>query len=140
MSISGKLKADKVAGANKLGKLEISKKFTDDSGNVIASYNQILSLSASIGLTAQQQGSHIVGNVSLVVDTGLGISLEFTLPFDIDTGLDNPIYVDLGSIELPIIGRVEVVAMFSYDIPQRLICAAITLEGVLQIAQQCANF
>jgi hypothetical protein len=97
-------------------------------------------ISARVSLTnVQQVGSTIQGDVELTVDTGIG-SISADLPFSIDTGLGNPIVVDLGSVSIPLIGDVDVVAEFSYDLPHRQICAALTLEGLISIAQTCTNF
>jgi hypothetical protein len=106
----------------------------------VASVEKTLSISANVSLTnVQQVGSHFQGEIDLNTDTGIG-SLDFSWPFDIDTGLGNPIDVDLGVISLPLIGDVDVVAEFSYDLNQRQVCVALTLEGLLTIGKTCVNF
>ena len=62
------------------------------------------------------------------------------MPFDIDTGLENPIDVDLGTVSIPLIGDVEVQAEFYYDLTQRQICVTLSLAGLIAIAKTCANF
>jgi hypothetical protein len=105
----------------------------------VASVMKTLSINATVSLTnVQQVGSHIQGDIDLNIDTGIG-SLDFTLPFDVDTGVGNPIDVDLGSISTPI-GDIDVMAEFSYDLPQRQVCVALTLEGVITVAKTCVNF
>jgi hypothetical protein len=105
-----------------------------------ASVAKTLSISASVSLNnVQQVGSHIQGDVDLQIDTGIG-TLDADFPFDIDTGLGNPIDVDLGSVSIPPIGDVEVVAEFSYDLPQRQLCAQLTLAGLVTVAKTCVNW
>jgi hypothetical protein len=109
-------------------------------GEVKASVAKTLSISASVDLEdVTQQGSHITGVIALKVDTPIGTA-EADIPFDIDTTVGNPIDIDLGDISLPVIGDVEVDGEFSYDIPGRQVCVALTLEGVVTVAKTCTNF
>jgi hypothetical protein len=124
---------------NTIPKLESTTKLIVD-GEERASVVKTLSISASISLNdVQQVGSHIQGDIDLHIDAGIG-SLDVTLPFDIDTGLGNPIDVDLGSVSIPLIGDVEVIAEFSYDLPQRQLCVELTLAGVVTVGKTCVNW
>jgi hypothetical protein len=106
----------------------------------IASIVKALAVSAKMSLVnVRQQGSHIAGEIDLNVDFGFG-SVNFALPFDVDTGLGSPITVDLGSITIPVPGDVDVVAEFSYDLVARQFCAALTLAGLVTVAKTCIGF
>lgn len=110
-------------------------------GDEVASVVKTLSISATLSLkNVQQVGSHIQGEIDLIVDTGIGIALDFTLPWDIDTTVGNPIVVDLGTISIPLIGDVDVMGEFSWDLNQGQVCVALTLEGVIIVAKTCVNF
>ena len=65
--------------------------------------------------------------------------IEDRFPFSIDTGLSNPYGVELGELETPI-GMIEVDAEFSFDIPHRSVCVAVTLADLLAIAKVCTTF
>jgi hypothetical protein len=120
-------------------KLEATTRLMID-GKEVASIAKSLEISASFSLrNVRQVGSQIQGDGVLTIDTGFG-TVEFEMPFVIDTTVGNPVYVDLGTISLPILGEVEVVAEFSYDLPQRQLCATLTLEGLLTIGKTCVNF
>jgi hypothetical protein len=109
-------------------------------GEVKASVMKTLDISASATLeNVAQQGSHITGVTALKVDYGFGTA-EVDIPFDIDTMVGNPIDVDLGDITLPVVGDVDVEAEFSYDIPGRQVCVALTLAGLVTVAKTCTNF
>jgi hypothetical protein len=101
---------------------------------------KMLSISASVDLEdVTQQGSHISGVLALKLDTPIG-SGEADIPWDIDTTVGNPIVIDFGYISLPVIGDVDVSGEFSYDIPGRQVCVALTLAGVVTVAKTCTNF
>jgi hypothetical protein len=99
-----------------MSKLEVLKKVTTEDGVVKASTHNVLDISANLTLTnVQQNGSHLQGDVNLHVDAGIG-AVDVVFPFDIDTGIGNPIDVVLGTVSLPLVGDVEVDAEFSYDL------------------------
>jgi hypothetical protein len=109
-------------------------------GEEKASVATALAISASLSLTnVQQVGSDIQGDIDLQVDAGIG-TLDFTWPFDISTALGNPIDIDLGSISIPLIGDVEVMAEFSYDLSRRQLCVALTLAGVVAVGKKCVTW
>lgn len=60
--------------------------------------------------------------------------IEDRFPFSIDTGLSNPYDVELGELETPI-GMIEVDAKFSFDIPHRSVCVAVTLGAGQKFAR-----
>jgi hypothetical protein len=109
-------------------------------GQEVASVVKALAVSAKVSIVnVRQVGAHILGEIDLNIDFGFG-SVDFTLPFDVDTGVANPITIDLGSVSIPVIGDVEVLAEFSYDLAARQICAALTLAGLITVAKTCAHF
>lgn len=113
--------------------------FTVD-GEVMASVAKTLAVNASLELEGvSQQGSLITGMIAMKVDFGFG-TVQADIPFSIDTTVDNPIDVDLGDITLPVIGDVDVEGEFSYDIPGRQLCVALTIAGVVTVAKTCTNF
>ena len=120
-------------------KLEILKKLPSDDAAVKVSSRHVLNLSVSFTLAGvQQHGSEIDGNVDAHVDFGIG-SADVDFPFDIPTGVDNPITVDLGTVSTPI-GDIDVGAEFGYDLVQRQISAVLTLDGVPVGNPVTANF
>ncbi|MEW6639018.1 MAG: hypothetical protein AB1586_00840 [Pseudomonadota bacterium] len=109
-------------------------------GETKAHFAKKLAVDASLHFeNVRQEGSHLVGDIVLKVDMGFS-SIEAREPFDLDTGLGNPIVVDLSTITLPIIGDVEVVAEFSYDIPQRQLSVVLTLAGIITLAKVTTHF
>ncbi|MEZ0058123.1 hypothetical protein ACVII1_006267 [Bradyrhizobium elkanii] len=109
-------------------------------GQVKASITKALDVSGSVSLqNVVQQGSHIMGDIVAKLDLGFS-TVEDDIPFDVDTTLGNPIVLSLATISLPIIGDVEVDGEFSFDIPSRQVCVALTLAGLVTLAKTCVNF
>jgi hypothetical protein len=109
-------------------------------GRVKASVTKALDVSGSVTLqNVAQQGSHITGVIAAKLDLGF-TTVEADFPFDVDTTISNPIVVDLATISLPILGDVEVDGEFSFDIPRRQVCVALTLAGLVTLAKTCTNW
>jgi hypothetical protein len=108
-------------------------------GRVMASRTKALSLSVSVTLAnVQQIGAQLEGEVDATIDFGFG-SVNVVFPFSIDTGLGSPITVDLGSVDLPVIGALEIGAVFGFDLVARQLSAALTADGIV-VATTAVNY
>jgi hypothetical protein len=100
-------------------------------GHLAATRSKALSMSVSVMLAnVQQVGTQLEGEVDATIDFGIG-SVNVAFPFSIDTGFGSPITVDLGSVDLPVIGAVEVGAVFGFDLVARHLSAALTVDGIV---------
>jgi hypothetical protein len=108
-------------------------------GRVVATRTKALSLDVSVTLAnVQQVGAELEGEIDATIDFGIG-SVSVVFPFSIDTGLGSPITVDLGSVDLPVIGAVEIGAVFGFDLVARQLSAALTADGVV-VATTAVNY
>jgi hypothetical protein len=108
-------------------------------GRVMATRTKALSLSVSVTLAnVQQVDAQLEGEVDATIDFGIG-NVNVVFPFSIDTDLGSPITVDLGSVDLPVIGAVEIGAAFGFDLVARQLSAALTAGGVV-VATTAVNY
>jgi hypothetical protein len=97
------------------------------------------SVTASLELiNVHQQGSHILGTLRAKLDAGFA-SITVDKTFDIPTGLENPYYVDLGTISVPFIGDLAVAGSVAYDLPGRTVTFELLIEGI-PVAHKTVNF
>jgi hypothetical protein len=108
-------------------------------GRVVATRTKALSLSVSVTLAdVQQVDTQLEGEIDATIDFGIG-SVNVVFPFSIDTDLGSPITVDLGSVDLPVIGAVEIGAVFGFDLVARQLSATLTADGVM-VATTAVNY
>ena len=108
-------------------------------GRVMATRTKALSLSVSVTLAnVQQVDAQLEGEVDATIDFGIG-SVNVVFPFSINSGLGSPITVDLGSVDLPVIGAVEIGAVFGFDLAARQLSAALTADGIV-VATTAVNY
>jgi hypothetical protein len=105
----------------------------------VATLIKALSLSVSLTLAnVKQVGAQLEGEADAVIDFGIG-TVSVAYPFSIDLGASNPITVDFGSVDLPVVGPVEVGAIFSFDVVARQLSAALTADGIV-VATTTINY
>jgi hypothetical protein len=108
-------------------------------GRVVATSTKALSLDVSVTLEdVQQVDARLEGKIKATIDFGFG-SVNVVFAFSIDTGLGSPVTIDLGSVDLPVIGAVEIGAAFGFDLVARQLSAALTVDGVV-VATTSVNY
>lgn len=109
-------------------------------GSIVRSVSKKADIDASIALqNFSQSGSILSGDiVAKVIAGGLEVDADFPVSFDTEVG--NEVDLHLGDIDIPFIGSISVDAVMTYNLPQRSVCAAVTLAGVVSIAKVCTNF